>query len=173
MKVIPAIDLRQGKCVRLYQGRFDRQTDYDHDPVELARHYQALGFDTLHVVDLDGAKSGTQHNQAIVAEIVAATDMTVQLGGGIRQLESVHAWLGAGVSRVVIGSQAVTQIDTVCDWLQDLGPAKIVLALDVSVSESGTPFVATHGWTFGIAWIGTRVLACSMCCVRTSAGTGP
>lgn len=147
MKVIPAIDLRQGKCVRLYQGRFDRQTSYDRDPIQLASHYQALGFDTLHVVDLDGAESGTQYNQGIVTDIAAVTNMTVQLGGGIRQLESVRSWLGAGVSRVVIGSLAVTAMDTVCEWLQSVGAEKIVLALDVSIDDKGTPLLATHGWT--------------------------
>jgi phosphoribosylformimino-5-aminoimidazole carboxamide ribotide isomerase len=147
MKVIPAIDLRQGKCVRLYQGRFDRQTNYDRDPVALACHYQSLGFEVLHLVDLDGAESGQQFNQAIVREIVAATDMTVQLGGGVRRLEDVHSWLNAGVSRVVIGSLAVTAMDTVCEWLQSIGAEKIVLALDVSVDDDNIPLLATHGWT--------------------------
>lgn len=147
MKIIPAIDLRDGRCVRLYQGQFDQQTCYDVDPVKLAGEYKAAGFDDLHVVDLDGARSGRQENHDIVRRIVDARLLSVQLGGGIRTRAELDAWLGAGIARVVVGSLAVTHPGTVHAWLKKYGSEKIVLALDVNVGADAVPRVATHGWT--------------------------
>ena len=147
MNVIPAIDLRQGQCVRLYQGDFERQTTYNKDPVSLARDYKTMGFDELHVVDLDGARSGRQQNQAIIHKIVDTSKLTVQLGGGIRTESELESWLNAGVARVVVGSLAVTQSHLVRGWLAKHSPVKIVLALDVTVDPAGEPCVTTHGWT--------------------------
>jgi len=145
--IIPAIDLRGGQCVRLYQGQFDRQTSYDKDPVSLAREYRTMGFDELHVVDLDGARSGRQENQETIRRIIETSNLAVQLGGGIRAQSQLESWLSAGVARVVIGSLAVTQSRLVRKWLERYGPAQIVLALDVTMAPGGTPHVATHGWT--------------------------
>ncbi len=147
MTIIPAIDLRGGQCVRLYQGQFDRQTSYDKDPVSLAREYRTMGFDELHVVDLDGARSGRQENQETIRRIIETSNLAVQLGGGIRAQSQLESWLSAGVARVVIGSLAVTQSRLVRKWLERYGPAQIVLALDVTMAPGGTPHVATHGWT--------------------------
>ena len=147
MKVIPAIDLKEGKCVRLYQGDFSRTTEYSDDPLEVARRFAALATTDLHVVDLDGAQSGTQQNRAIVAAIAADSPMQVQLGGGIRSADVVAAWFDAGVSRCVIGSLAVTEPDTVKAWLARFGAERIVLALDVHVDKLGMAKVTTHGWT--------------------------
>ena len=147
MTIIPAIDLRGGQCVRLYQGQFDRQTSYDKDPVSLAREYRTMGFDELHVVDLDGARSGRQENQETIRRIIETSNLAVQLGGGIRAQSQLESWLSAGVARVVIGSLAVTQPRLVRKWLERYGPAQIVLALDVTIAPGGTPYVATHGWT--------------------------
>ena len=108
MKLIPAIDLRGGRCVRLYQGDYDRQTDYSDDPVAVARGFEQLGCPDLHVVDLDGALSGQQANRAVVAAICAATSFEVQLGGGIRDTGAVTDWLASGVRRCVVGSKAVS-----------------------------------------------------------------
>ena len=146
MNIIPAIDLREGQCVRLFQGDFDRQTNYARDPVELAHQYETMGFDSLHIVDLDGARSGEQQNQAIIRKIIEASNLTVQLGGGLRTDSQVERWIDAGLARVVIGSLAVTEPDRVRGWLDKLGPERVVLALDVNVDASGTPRVATHGW---------------------------
>lgn len=146
MNVIPAIDLRGGQCVRLLQGDFARQTHYAQDPVELAHRYETMGFDTLHIVDLDGAQSGEQQNQEIIRRIVAASELAVQLGGGLRTDSKVDTWLGSGIARVVIGSLAVTEPVRVRGWLDVFGPERIVLALDVNVDASGVPRVATHGW---------------------------
>ena len=147
MNIIPAIDLRGGRCVRLFKGDFDQQTNYDFDPETLARSYSEMGFTTMHLVDLDGAKAGTQGNQELLLKIVAASELTVQLGGGIRSQSDLDGWFAAGASRVVIGSLAVTMPSLICDWLSKYGADKIVLAFDVNVGLDGTPFAATHGWT--------------------------
>ena len=147
MKVIPAIDLREGKCVRLLQGDFDRQTNYSKDPQVLAGSYETAGFRDLHIVDLDGALSGQQENQQIIHKIIDSSDLAVQIGGGIRTQEKLESWLDAGVARVVIGSLAIIRPRLVSEWLNNYGPDKIVLALDVNLDETGTPQLATHGWT--------------------------
>lgn len=146
MNIIPAIDLRKGQCVRLYQGDFDQQTTYAKDPAALAREYKAMGFDVLHIVDLDGARTGEQQNQNVIRGIIETSGLTVQLGGGIRTDAQVEFWLGTGLARAVIGSLAVTDPDRVRGWLANFGPEKIVLALDVNVDPAGVPRVATHGW---------------------------
>lgn len=146
MNIIPAIDLRDGQCVRLFQGDFDRQTNYAQDPVELAHQYETMGFDTLHIVDLDGARSGQQQNQEIIRRIVELSKLTVQLGGGLRTDSQLDTWFDSGLARVVIGSLAVTEPTRVRDWLETFGPERIILALDVNVDSSRIPRVATHGW---------------------------
>ncbi|RLA27704.1 MAG: 1-(5-phosphoribosyl)-5-[(5-phosphoribosylamino)methylideneamino]imidazole-4-carboxamide isomerase [Gammaproteobacteria bacterium] len=147
MKIIPAIDLRQGQCVRLFQGNFDRQTIYGKDPVALADSYRNMGFSDVHIVDLDGARSGQQENQEIIRSIIKSSELAVQVGGGIRSAEQLESWLDAGVARVVIGSLAIIRPRLVSEWLASYGPEKVVLALDVTLDETGTPQVATHGWT--------------------------
>jgi phosphoribosylformimino-5-aminoimidazole carboxamide ribotide isomerase len=147
MIVIPAIDLRAGQCVRLYQGDFDQQTTYRESPSELARTYQDAGFDNLHVVDLDGARSGEQDNQEIVRNIVESSDLSVQFGGGMRAESQLVSWFKAGVARIVVGTLAIEQPMLVCRWLARFGPERIILALDTTGDASATPYVATHGWT--------------------------
>ena len=146
MRIIPAIDLHGGKCVRLYKGDFDKVTEYSDDPLAVARKFSAFQVRDLHIVDLDGARSGSQQNQGIVASLCAITDLSVQLGGGIRDVNIVTGWLQQGVSRCVIGSLAVTQPDLVAEWISKFGADRIVAALDVSIDETG-PVLATHGWT--------------------------
>lgn len=146
MKIIPAIDLRGGRCVRLYQGDFERETEYSSEPLTIARQFVDLGVGTLHVVDLDGARDGTQQNEATVRKIAAESPVNVQLGGGIRARDGVRKWLDAGVARCVVGSAAVTAPQEVAAWLDEFGAERIVLALDVRLDPDGTPRVATHGW---------------------------
>jgi phosphoribosylformimino-5-aminoimidazole carboxamide ribotide isomerase len=146
MKLIPAIDLRDGRCVRLLQGDFARETRYAVDPVELAVQYREQGADWLHVVDLDGAKRGEPVNLPLIERMRAAAGICVQYGGGVRTLRSLEQALGV-VARVVIGSLAVTEPDTVAEWLTQYGPDRLVLALDVRVADDGRPLIATHGWT--------------------------
>ena len=147
MNVIPAIDLIDGQVVRLLKGRFEEPTVYDDDPVTLARHYQASGFSQLHIVDLDGARSGRQQNEEVIRRIVTGSTLDVQIGGGIRDVSQLERWFDAGVARVVIGSLAVIRPELVKEWLGEFGPDKIVLALDVTMDSKGSPLVATHAWT--------------------------
>jgi len=147
MQLIPAIDLRGGRCVRLLQGRFDAETVYAGDPLEVLERYLALGARAIHVVDLDGARAGSQANRAAIARIVdRAPAGGVQVGGGVRSRAVVDELLALGVARVVIGSVAVTEPDEVALWLRDPGAQRIVLAFDVRLDEGGTPRLATHGW---------------------------
>lgn len=147
MRLIPAIDLRAGRCVRLFQGDFERQTEYSDDPVGMARRFSELNVRDLHVVDLDGAQSGEQMNRAIVTAIARETPLAVQLGGGIRDAGTIGAWLDSGVARCVVGSVAVTAPGELRRWLEEFGPDRLVLALDVRIDGEGTPWLTTHGWT--------------------------
>jgi len=146
MLLIPAIDLRGGRCVRLLQGRFDVETVYSDDPAEILRRYQALGSRRIHVVDLDGARAGSQGNRAAIARLAASPGTALQVGGGVRSRAVADELLALGVERIVVGSVAVTQPAEVASWLQELGPEKVVLAFDVRIDAGGTPCLATHGW---------------------------
>ena len=146
MELIPAIDIRDGRCVRLLRGDFDRETRYDFDPVELAVRYRDAGARWLHVVDLDGAKRGEPQNLPLVERMKAASGLKVQLGGGLRTRADLLRAL-AIAERAVIGSLAVTEPAAVAAWLDELGGERLTLAIDVRLRADGTPTVATHGWT--------------------------
>jgi phosphoribosylformimino-5-aminoimidazole carboxamide ribotide isomerase len=146
MRLIPAIDLRDGRCVRLFQGRFDAETVYSPDPMTILEKYAALGASLVHVVDLDGARAGSQRNAEAIAALAASRRAALQVGGGIRSRETVRRLIDAGVTRAVIGSTAVTQPCEVQAWLREFGPESIVLAFDVRIDESGVPRLTTHGW---------------------------
>jgi phosphoribosylformimino-5-aminoimidazole carboxamide ribotide isomerase len=147
--IFPAIDLMDGRCVRLFKGRFSDRTDYDLDPVDVARGYREAGAEWMHVVDLDGAKAGTSLQADLIGKVAQGSGLRVQSGGGIRDLQAVQRLLNAGVERVVIGSLAVTQPVMVRRWLQELGPDKICLAFDVNLDENGIAYPAIKGWTEG------------------------
>jgi phosphoribosylformimino-5-aminoimidazole carboxamide ribotide isomerase len=146
MELIPAIDIRNGRCVRLLRGEFDQETRYDLDPCDLARSYRAAGARWLHIVDLDGAASGERGNATLIEAIASAADLQIQLGGGIRSEPSLKAALGCA-DRVVIGSLAVTEPERVAGWLEQYGPERIVLGLDIRLDADRVPRVTTHGWT--------------------------
>lgn len=145
MRLIPAIDLRHGRCVRLLKGDFDRETRYEIEPVALARQYADAGADWLHVVDLDGAASGRPVNLELIAAMQAASGMRVQMGGGLRSRADLDAALEVA-DRVVIGSLAVGQPELVRAWLDELGAQRFTLGFDVRIS-AGVPYLTTHGWT--------------------------
>jgi len=147
MRIIPAIDLKDGKCVRLLQGDFARATEYSGDPVSVAQRFSALDVEDLHIVDLDGARTGTQINRDIVVEIASSAKLAIQLGGGIRTREAVAGWLRNGVTRCVVGSFAITEPGIVKEWAREFAPDAIVLALDVRINHAGIPMLTTHGWT--------------------------
>ena len=146
MELLPAIDIRNGRCVRLLRGNFEKETFYEVDLVELATGYGNLGASWLHVVDLDGAQSGSPKNLSAVKLISNIAGLKVQMGGGIRSTSNVLEALDS-VDRVVIGSLALLNPLLVKDWLKDFGSDRLCLALDVKLDNSGVPYVATHGWT--------------------------
>jgi phosphoribosylformimino-5-aminoimidazole carboxamide ribotide isomerase len=147
LRLVPAIDLRGGRCVRLYQGRFDAETVYDDDPVRVLQRYRELGARYVHVVDLDGARDGSQANQLAIARLIqACPDVRLQVGGGIRTRVVAENLLALGVARVVVGSVAVAQPALVQEWIRTLGPDRVVLAFDVRLDAHGMPRLTTHGW---------------------------
>jgi phosphoribosylformimino-5-aminoimidazole carboxamide ribotide isomerase len=146
MRLIPAIDLKAGRCVRLLHGDFANETRYDADPGSLLAKYRAWGADWLHVVDLDGAKDGSLGNRTLIAQLAAQQAVKLQVGGGLRDIAAVMQMLDLGAARVVIGSAAVTRAGDVRHWLDHVGPDRMTLAFDVRLDDGGIPRVATHGW---------------------------
>ncbi len=147
MEIIPAIDLLGGKVVRLYKGDFNQVTEYSDSPVDVASRYNSAGIKSLHVVDLDGARTGNPAHLAEITEITSTVGMAVQVGGGIRQIEQARAIIAAGAERVVVGSTAAAEPDTVIGWFGELGPDAIVVGVDVNIEGDQDPIVKTHGWT--------------------------
>jgi phosphoribosylformimino-5-aminoimidazole carboxamide ribotide isomerase len=147
MEVIPAIDLLGGKVVRLYKGDFNQVTEYPEPPVQVAARYGKAGVESLHIVDLDGARTGQFENLDVITEITSTVGLAVQVGGGIRNIGQARAIIAAGAERVVVGSTAAKDPDTVIGWFGELGPDAIVVGLDVSIEDGGDPIVKTHGWT--------------------------
>ena len=140
MIIFPAIDLRGGKCVRLIQGDFDKETIYSDDPQATALKWQSLGAKFLHVVDLDGARAGSPQNLDAIKNILDAVAIPIEVGGGIRTLDDMEKLLTLGVRRVILGSVAVENISLVEDAAKKFGD-KIVVGID---ARNG--FVAVHGW---------------------------
>ncbi len=147
MEVIPAIDLLGGKVVRLYKGDFNQVTEYPDSPVEVAARYGKAGVESLHVVDLDGARTGQFAHLDVITEITSTVGLAVQVGGGIRQIEQARAIIAAGAERVVVGSTAAKEPMTVIGWVGELGPDAIIVGVDVSIEGDADPLVKTHGWT--------------------------
>ena len=142
MEVIPAIDLRGGKCVRLYQGDYNRETVFSDDPLEVARRWVGQGASRLHVIDLDGAKSGEQPNAEAAYRIAAEAGVPVQLGGGIRSVESARQAIERGIDRVRLGTAAVEEPDLLRELVDELGPERVVVTVDARGGK-----VALKGWT--------------------------
>src|SRR5690606_26333226 len=131
MLLIPAIDLRDGRCVRLYQGDFGAETRYDIEPHELLLRYRGLGASWLHVIDLDGAKDGVLANRPVIVALASQSAVRLQVGGGVRSVAVIDDLLRNGVDRVVVGSTAVERPDEVVEWISRFGPERICLAFDV------------------------------------------
>jgi len=145
MRILPAIDIRGGRCVRLQQGDFSRQTVYAPDPVTQAKSYQADGATHLHVVDLDGARSGKTANLKQISAIAAGTSLSMQCGGGIRDRATARHLLAAGVKRLVVGSVAAGGARALEPWIEEFGGERLCLALDV-LTDGDDYEIATHGW---------------------------
>lgn len=145
MLIYPAIDIMDGRCVRLSQGDFALGTRYG-DPVEQARAFADAGATWIHVVDLDGARAGEGRQRLLVAAIAATAGVNIQCGGGVRSAEDVAALLDLGVARVVVGSAAVKRPEEVCGWIERVGPDRICAAFDIRPAAAGY-VVAAEGWT--------------------------
>jgi phosphoribosylformimino-5-aminoimidazole carboxamide ribotide isomerase len=140
MMVIPAIDLKENRCVRLVQGRMDQETVYSEDPVRMARHWEAKGAERLHLVDLNGAVTGRPFHKSLIETITASIHIPVEVGGGIRDLETVESYLTLGVEWVVLGTVALQSphlVEEACNRF----PQKVILAIDARGGK-----VAIQGW---------------------------
>ena len=140
MKIFPAIDIKDKKCVRLVKGDFDNKTEYEMSPIEQAGKYKDYGFKNLHIVDLDGALTGEIVNQNVIKDIVAKFDLKVELGGGIRNLDSIQKYIDGGVEKVILGSAAIKDknfLKKACEKF----PNKIALGLD---AKDG--YLSVSGW---------------------------
>lgn len=144
--LIPALDLINGNVVRLQQGDFKRRTTYASSPWDILSAYENSGAAWLHVVDLDGARNPQQRQFKLLQQLTQATQMQLQVGGGIRTTADIERLFSAGVQRVVVGSVAVIQPQLVQHWLQQYGGDALVIAIDVQLDSQGIPRAATHGW---------------------------
>ena len=138
---IPAVDIRGGRCVRLVQGDFAQEKRYADDPAEMARHWASQGAQRLHVVDLEGARDGRRVNATVIARLIRSVSIPVEVGGGIRSVETAEALLQEGADRVIVGTHAVEDPDSLSEWIQALGPESLVVGVDARDGR-----VATHGW---------------------------
>jgi len=141
MNIIPAIDLIDGQCVRLRQGDYAQKTVYHADPLEMAKSFEAVGIQKLHLVDLDGAKAGRVINFKVLERIASGTNLEVDFGGGIKTTPEVEEVFNAGAKQVTIGTLAVKQRDLFLQWLERYGSDRIILGADV---KNG--LISIHGW---------------------------
>lgn len=153
MIIYPAIDLKGGKCVRLYKGDMKKDTVYNDNPADQAHQWAKAGFSWLHVVDLDGAISGAPANHAAVRKIIQSADIPVQLGGGIRSIAQIEKWLQEGVSRVILGTIALREPELVRKAC-DLFPGQIVVGIDARAGR-----VAVEGWVSTSDMLATELAA--------------
>ena len=154
MEVIPAIDLRDGKCVRLYQGDYAQETVYSDDPLNTALRWVNMGATRLHIVDLDGARDGRPANLAAVERIASAVEVPMHLGGGIRDLDTARAAIDAGISRIMLGTAAVENADLIGALLSDFGAESVIVSVDAKDGK-----VALRGWTEGSSALATELVA--------------
>lgn len=145
--VYPAIDVRDGRVVRLAQGDYARETRYDGTPLDAAERYAGQGAEWLHLVDLDAARAGGYTLLPLLADLARSTSLKVQTGGGVRERDDVARILDAGAQRVVIGSLAVRAPGTVLAWLAEFGSERITVALDTRRGDDGAWRLPVHGWT--------------------------
>lgn len=141
IELVPAIDLIEGKCVRLTKGDYDTQKVYNEDPVCVAREFESYGFKRLHVVDLDGARSKHVVNYRTLEKIASQTELVIDFGGGIKSDEDLHITFDCGAAMVTVGSIAVSSPDTFCQWLERYGAEHIILGADV---KDG--LISINGW---------------------------
>ena len=153
MKLYPAIDLYEGKAVRLFKGEYQQMTVYNENPLEVALDFQNTGAECIHLVDLEGAKFGTTSNLPVIEKILKATDLFVEVGGGIRTMETIEAYLSIGVDRVILGTAAVTDRAFLETALAKYGE-KIAVGVDL---KDG--YVAIKGWTEKSQWTAEAIFS--------------
>ena len=144
--IIPAIDLIDGRVVRLHQGDYGAERSYGDDPLDRLQAYEAAGAKLLHIVDLTGAKDPAKRQIPLLRHLLSKLSVPVQTGGGVRSEEDVRALLDAGATRVVVGSTAVRCTEEVLRWMKTFGAERIVLALDVRIDAAGRRNIAVSGW---------------------------
>ena len=144
MKILPAIDLQNGRCVRLLKGDFKEVTEYNHDPIAQVNIFKSHQLNYLHIVDLDGAETGNQLNKDVITKILEIPDISIQVGGGIRTIRQVENMLEMGVSKIILGT-ALFQRNFIQDLKNNFDSSQIVLALDFKIIND-TPTIYTHGW---------------------------
>ena len=141
MEIVPAIDMIEGRCVRLSQGDFNKSKEYYASPLEMAKRYEDVGVRRLHLVDLDGARAGIPQNQRNLEQIASATSLQVEWGGGVRSRESIASVLNAGAAGVICGSLALQEPRLFSAFLKEYGEERIILGADISGGK-----IATKGW---------------------------
>ena len=141
MEIVPAIDMIEGRCVRLSQGDFNKSKEYDASPLEMAKRYEDVGVRRLHLVDLDGARAGIPQNLRSLEQIASATSLDVEWGGGVRSKESIASVLNAGAAGVICGSLALQEPRLFSAFLKEYGEERIILGADISGGK-----IATKGW---------------------------
>lgn len=141
MRIFPAIDLFGGKCVRLYKGNYDEMTVYSEHPEEIAREFESAGASDIHLVDLEGAKSGQTPNIETVKKIIASTNLSAEIGGGIRSMEVIEAYISSGAKRVILGTSAVEDRPFLKQAIDTYGES---IAVGVDIKDG---YVAVKGWT--------------------------
>jgi len=142
MNIYPAVDIKEGKCVRLIQGDFSQETVYLENPIEAAKLWQSKGAKWIHIVDLDGAKSGTPGNFDTIKDIRKAVSVSIQVGGGIRNISTVEDYLNLGIDRVIFGSSAINDLTLIKETIDRFGADKVAVGVDVRQNQ-----VAIEGWT--------------------------
>ena len=142
MDIIPAIDIRDGKCVRLLQGDYSKETVFGKDPVEMALRWESECADWLHIVDLDGARDGDSKNKQVIQKICELTNASIQVGGGVRTLNLAQSYKNMGVSRVILGTIAISSPDIVNEIIEHLGSNFVIVGVDVREG-----YLASNGWT--------------------------
>ena len=141
MRIIPAIDIIDGSCVRLSQGDYNQKKVYNENPIDVAKAFEAAGLQYLHLIDLDGAKAGKVTNWKVIEDITTGTGLTVDFGGGIKTDDELSRLFEYGVAQVNIGSMAVTNPDKIAEWIEKFGSEKIILSADVKSEK-----IAISGW---------------------------
>ena len=141
MLIIPAIDLLNGKCVRLFQGNYKKETIYDNNPLEVAAKWISYGIERLHIIDLDGAKAGYPKNIDIISKIVKTHQIPIQIGGGIRSIETAKSLLDKGVEKVILSTNAIKNPEMIKSLCDEIGKEHVIISID---AENG--FVSINGW---------------------------